>query len=87
MTLHRVIFFISILVIMLIGYYDYRISIQISMMMLYAVPILVSSWYCGTLEGIIVSVFAAFSWLIANMPNQHHMGKVPLFFRGMLLPG
>ena len=75
MTLHRVIFFISILVIMVIGYYDYRISTQISMMLLYAVPILVSSWYCGRLEGIIVAVFAASSWLIVNMANQSSYGE------------
>jgi len=57
---------------MVIGYYDYRISTQISMMLLYAVPILVSSWYCGRLEGIIVAVFAASSWLIVNMANQSY---------------
>ena len=70
MTLHRIVFFISILVIMVIGYYDYRTSAQISMMLLYAVPILVSSWYCGKMEGIIVAVFAASSWLIVNLTNQ-----------------
>jgi diguanylate cyclase (GGDEF)-like protein len=55
---------------MVIGYYDYQTSAQISMMLLYAVPILVSSWYCGKLEGIIVAVFAASSWLIVNLANQ-----------------
>jgi diguanylate cyclase (GGDEF)-like protein len=55
---------------MVIGYYDYQTSAQISMMLLYAVPILVSSWYCGKLEGIIVAVFAATSWLIVNLANQ-----------------
>ena len=70
MTLHRITFSISILVILLIGYCDYQTGAQISMMLLYAVPIFVSSWYCGKLEGIIVAVFAATSWLIVNLTNQ-----------------
>jgi diguanylate cyclase (GGDEF)-like protein len=70
MTLHRITFSISILVILLIGYFDYQTGAQISMMLLYSVPILVSSWYCGKLEGIIVAVFAASSWFIVNLANQ-----------------
>jgi len=70
MKLHRVVFSISILFIILIGYYDYQTGAQISMMLLYAVPILVSSWYCGKLEGIIVAVIAASSWLIVNLAHQ-----------------
>jgi diguanylate cyclase (GGDEF)-like protein len=73
MTLHRIVFSISILAILLIGYYDYQTGAQISMMMLYAIPILVSSWYCGKLEGIIVAVFAASSWLIVNLAKQLYM--------------
>jgi diguanylate cyclase (GGDEF)-like protein len=57
---------------MVIGYYDYQTSAQISMMLLYAVPILVSSWYSGKLEGIIVAFFAASCWLIANLANQSY---------------
>ena len=66
----RTFFFTSILVITVIGYYDYRTGTQVSMMLLYAGPILVSSWYCGKLEGIIVAVFAASCWLITNLANQ-----------------
>jgi diguanylate cyclase (GGDEF)-like protein len=55
---------------MMIGYYDYQTGTQISMMLLYAVPILVSSSYSGKLEGIIVALFAASCWLIANLANQ-----------------
>ena len=70
MILNRIVFFISILVTMVIGYYDYRTGTQVSMMLLYAVPILVSSWYCGKLEGIIAAVFAASCWLIVNLVSQ-----------------
>lgn len=79
MTLQHIVFFISILVVLLIGYYDYQTGTQISMMMLYAIPILITSWYCGKLEGIIVSTFAAFSWLIANMPYQPFRESASIF--------
>jgi diguanylate cyclase (GGDEF)-like protein len=80
MILHRIVFFISILVSLLIGYYDYQTGTQISMLLFYAVPILVSSWYCGKLEGIIVAFFAASSWLIDNLTNQPYGGNVTIIF-------
>lgn len=70
MKLNRIVFSISILVIMIIGYYDHKTGAQISMMLLYAIPVLVVSWYCGKLEGIVVSIFAASSWLIVNLLHQ-----------------
>ncbi|MGB5216918.1 MAG: GGDEF domain-containing protein [Smithella sp.] len=70
MTQHRIVFAISILVILLIGYFDYQTGAQVSMMLFYAVPILVSSWYCGKVEGIIVAVFATSGWLIVNLVHQ-----------------
>ena len=63
---NRIIFSISILFTLLAGYYDYQTGVHISMMLIYAVPILVSAWYCGKLGGIIVAGLAAASWLIVN---------------------
>ena len=80
MTLNRIVFFISIFVIMVIGYYDYHTRAQVSMMLLYAVPILVSSWYCGKMEGIFVAMFAATSWLIVNLANQPYGESATIIF-------
>lgn len=66
MTGNRLFFIISILFTILIGVFDYQTGVHISMMMLYAIPVLVSAWYCGRLEGIIVSAVAALSWLVVN---------------------
>ena len=76
----RIFFFTSILVITVIGYYDYRTGTQVSMMLLYAVPILVSSWYCGKMEGIFVAMFAATSWLIVNLANQPYGESATIIF-------
>ena len=40
------------------------------MMMLYALPIFLTAWFCGKTEGIIVAVAAASSWLIVNVLHK-----------------
>ena len=40
------------------------------MMLLYAVPVLLCSWYCGRLEGITVAAVATASWLIVNVKHS-----------------
>lgn len=67
---HRTIFLMSILGIVLIGYYDYQTGAHISMMLLYALPILLSAWFCGKTEGVVVAIAAACSWLFINL--LHH---------------
>lgn len=67
MTRHSVIFALSMLWILSVGYADLQIGLQVSMMLLYAVPILLSARYCGRLEGISVAAVAAASWLLVNV--------------------
>lgn len=67
---HRTIFLMSMLGIVLIGYYDHQTGAHISMMLLYALPILLSAWFCGKAEGIVVAIAAACSWLFINL--LHH---------------
>jgi len=52
---------------MLIGFLDYQTGAQVSMMLLYAALILTAAWFCGKVEGTIVSVTAAACWLLANI--------------------
>ena len=67
---NRLIFTASLVIIVLIGVVDQQTGAQISMMLLYALPILLSAWYCGKTEGIFVAVSAAASWLIVNLIHQ-----------------
>ncbi|MSN26808.1 MAG: diguanylate cyclase [Geobacter sp.] len=67
MTDHRLIFIASIMTTMLIGYYDFQTGAHISMMLLYAVPILASAWFCGKWGGIIVAGAATISWSMVNI--------------------
>lgn len=60
----------SISGIVLIGYFDYQTGAHISMMLFYAFPILLSAWYCGKAEGIVVAIAAACIWLFINLLHQ-----------------
>lgn len=66
MTSNRLIFLISILITAIIGYYEFHSGLDVSMLLLYAVPILLASWYCGRLEGLVVAGCAAASWFAAS---------------------
>lgn len=70
MIAHRLIFFMSLLSIALIGYCDHEAGANISMMLLYALPILSAAWFCGKVGGIIIAVTATVSWLVVNVLHQ-----------------
>jgi diguanylate cyclase (GGDEF)-like protein len=50
-----------------VGYVDLITGFQVSMGLLYAVPILLSARYCGRLEVLAVVVAVFLTWLIANV--------------------
>jgi len=67
MIIHSLVFYVSMLFILIIGYCDYWTGAHISMMMFYSIPILSSAWYCGRSEGIAVAFLAAASWVTVNV--------------------
>lgn len=62
----NIIFLISILFSIIIGYLDYQTGAHISMMLFYSIPILVSAWFCGKSKGISTAIFAATCWFAVN---------------------
>lgn len=59
MSRDRLLFIIALLMTLLIGFFDIETGSLISLMLLYAVPILATAWYCGKMEGIITPVLNA----------------------------
>lgn len=64
------IFVISLVTTLSVGYFDYLRGGDVSMMLLYAVPILLAARYCGTSEGVIVAAGAALCWFVVNISAQ-----------------
>lgn len=62
----RTVFIMSIITTAAIGYADNWTGAHISMMLLYALPILAAAWLCGKYEGILIAVLAATCWFIVN---------------------
>ena len=71
MTSSQVVFAISLLCVILAGYLDLQTGERISMLLLYSVPILLSSRFCGRTEVIVVAVGAAASWFVFNVIYRH----------------
>ncbi|MBT1070354.1 diguanylate cyclase [Pelotalea chapellei] len=70
MIKRHIIFAASFVTTIIIGYSDYLSGVHVSMMLLYAVPVLLSAWYCGKVEGIFVAVGATVSWFLVNANNN-----------------
>lgn len=76
---NKIIFPISVLLTVAIGYYDYKTGAHISMMLLYSIPILVSAWYCGKKEGFVVAFSAAICWFVVNIVHRESADSDVIF--------
>lgn len=66
MIIKRSAFIISIGLILGVGYLNRSVGTDISLMLLYAVPVLLSAWFCGRTEGILVALCATTTWLTVS---------------------
>lgn len=71
MNKRHLIFVVSMVLTLAIGYFDYQTGAHFSMMLLYAVPILVASWFCGTGQGVFIAATAATLWFLTNTTAQY----------------
>lgn len=67
MTTRSMLFIGSLCLILGIGYLHFAVGTDVSLMLLYAVPVLLSSWFCGRMEGIVVALSATMIWLSVNL--------------------
>ena len=69
-----IVLIISILSIAGVGCLHHYAGTDISLMLLYAIPVLLSAWFCGRAEGLLIALGAALTWLIVNFihiePNE-----------------
>jgi two-component system cell cycle sensor histidine kinase/response regulator CckA len=57
----------SIVLVILIGLLDYATGVDISVAILYLIPISLITWYAGKSWGMIMAVFSALCWLTADL--------------------
>jgi len=74
MIAQRKVFFISLLLVLLNGFLDYITGAHVSMMLLFALPIMLAAWYCGKIAGVAIALAATAAWLVVNQLQQAHGG-------------
>lgn len=75
MNRQHAVFVISLLITIAVGYSDYLSGANVSMMLLYAVPILLTARYCGKSKGITVAVLATLGWFVANIAARNKVSS------------
>jgi signal transduction histidine kinase len=60
----------AVLLTLLIGYFDYVTSWEVSLFVFYAVPIFFASWHAGRATGITIALLAGVTWFTTNFPSQ-----------------
>jgi len=69
----------AVILIILIGCIDYITGYELSFSMFYLFPILFAAWYASKRTGILLSFFAAFVWMIADI-------QITVHYSNFLLP-
>lgn len=63
MATHKLLIPGSVLLVLVIGYCDYETGAHVSMMLLYALPIILVAWFRGRIAGLVVALVATAAWL------------------------
>jgi diguanylate cyclase (GGDEF)-like protein len=62
----------GIVLLLLIGFFDYITGVEISFSILYLGPILLITWKIGRKAGILMSIFGAIIWFISDNAEAHY---------------
>ena len=74
-------------IIALFGYIDYKFGYEISITVMYLLPILVVSWHIGIKSAFVASLFSAITWFLADVHSGHRYPSIlyPLWNSGIKL--
>lgn len=56
----------------LIGFVDYWTGVQVSVSILYLLPITMAAWFSGKSQSLMVSLLSATAWLMADLQEEKH---------------
>lgn len=73
-------FTVALLLLPLIGAIDYLTGPEISVALLYIIPVSITAWYVGKIEGSLISILAALDWVLAELygyPVKYSHAAIP----------
>src|SRR3712207_9200166 len=67
----------ALLLVALLGVFDYLNGPDISLLIFYAVPVFVAAWYAGRGAGVLACAASGLSWfLVAHATSEHYASPV-----------
>ncbi len=84
-TPQSVIIFMSIVVVIFLGFVDYLLGPEISFSIFYLFPIAIVSWFVGFKTGIVLSIVSAAGWLVADLLAGHVYSSAPIPYWNALM--
>jgi hypothetical protein len=68
---------VNFIMVLLIGFFDYRTGIELNVTILYLVPICIITWYLGEIVGIITADLCAGVYLASDLIGRHVYTNTP----------
>jgi len=75
---------ISLILILLIGWIDRVTGNEITIEVLYLIPILITTWWCGRKPGLWIAIAALMVWLAASYPVIQNYSHPAFFYMDLL---
>ncbi|MEA5511230.1 diguanylate cyclase [Crocosphaera sp. UHCC 0190] len=66
------VFSLGFLLVVIIGTIDYLIRLDISLSIVYFIPIILVTWFVGRSSGILISLLSSFSWFLADLVSNKY---------------
>jgi K+-sensing histidine kinase KdpD len=75
----------SLAVLVSIGWLDYITGYEIGFFIFYFIPVAIAAWYCGTKDGIFISVLSAVCWFISDRFTHHPYSRAYFIYWEMFI--
>lgn len=62
---------IGLLIVFIIGYLDYISGYDLSVSLLYLLPIMLLAWFAGAVSATLISIISAITWAVADLASGH----------------
>jgi hypothetical protein len=63
--------FVSLMVLLLIGWLDYITGYEFGFFIFYFIPVAIAAWFCGRSSGLAIAFASAFTWYLSDKYTHH----------------
>src|SRR5436190_14007174 len=62
----------AVVLVLAIGAVDFQTGYEVSVYVFYSIPIILAAWFIGRNEGLLISVFSAIVWSVADIVGRSY---------------